>query len=414
MLSVNEAQEKVLACVRPLGVLREALPRCLGLVLAEDVASDLDMPPYDKAMVDGYAVRSGDLREGRGELAVVEEVHAGAVPSVAIGAGQATRIMTGAPVPAGADAVVMVEQTQIAADGRSTSAPDAVAPAGVRVESPGSVKAGQNIMARGLEMRRGQVVLRAGAEIRPQEIGLLAAVGRSEVQVCRPARVAVLSTGDELVEAGQVPRQGQIRNSNGPTLTALVARAGAEALYFGIARDNIESLHDLIGRGLQEADVLVLSGGVSAGLKDLVPTVLGEQGVVEVFHKIALKPGKPIWFGKKDATLVFGLPGNPVSALVCFELFVRPAIRRLMGHREVLPRPVTARLAEDKLSRSDRPTYHPAALTWEGADGYRVRPVEWLGAPDLRATTEANALVLLPAGDHQHRAGDRVQVIAMS
>jgi molybdopterin molybdotransferase len=318
------------------------------------------------------------------------------VPQKAVGPGQATRIMTGAPIPEGADVVVPVERTRPAGGGR------------VQIEDR-PVSAGHNIMPRGREMRQGDTVLVAGSVLRPQEFGILATVGRASAWLHPAPRVAVLSTGDEVVEADAVPGPGQIRNGNGPMLLAQVRRAGGMPRYLGIARDRRESLEPLIRQGL-EADVLVLSGGVSAGKLDLVPGVLRKQGVQAHFHKVEMKPGKPVFFGTRDTTLVFGLPGNPVSALVCFELFVRPALRRLGGHADPGPALATAALAEDFAYRTDRPTYYPARLELaEG--GWRVRPVPWHGSPDLRGLAAANAFVVLPPGEHQHRAGQTFPVL---
>jgi molybdopterin molybdotransferase len=398
MLSVAEAQAVVLQHACPLPPEPTPLtPAALGRVLAEDVASDLDSPPYDKALMDGYAVRSHDLPEGRGTLAVIEEVTAGRTPQRAVGPGQATRIMTGAPLPEGADAVVMVERTRALDDGR------------VQVEDR-PPRPGQNVLGRAREMRRGERVLAAGAVLRPQELGLLAGVGRTTVLAHPAPRVAVLSTGDEVVEAPEVPGPGQIRNGNGPMLAAQVARAGGVPHYLGIARDRLDSLRPLVAEGLR-APVLVLSGGVSAGKLDLVPGVLAGHGVTAHFHKVEMKPGKPVFFGSRGDTLVFGLPGNPVSALVCFELFVRPALRRLAGHADAGPRLVSAVLAEDYAYRTDRPTYHPARLE-AGASGWQVRPVPWFGSPDLRGLLPANAFVVFPPGDHVHRAGQTFPVLS--
>jgi molybdopterin molybdotransferase len=406
MLSVSQAQALVLKHSLPLPPETAPLtPAALGLVLAEDIRSDLDMPPYDKAMMDGFAVRSADLPEGKGVLTVIEEVMAGTVPRQPVAAGQATRIMTGAPLPAGADAVVMVERTQSLADGR------------VQIEEPPSrpVRAGQNVLGRGREMRQGEIILTSGAVLRPQELGLLATVGRTAVQAHPAPRVAVLPTGDEVVEPAQTPGPGQIRNSNGPMLLAQTARAGGMPHYLGIARDRLDSLRSLVGEGLQ-FPVLLLSGGVSAGKLDLVPEVLQESGVQAHFHKVEMKPGKPVFFGTRGAgnngppCLVFGLPGNPVSSLVCFELFVRPAIRRLRGLADPGPTVVQAQLTEDFTYHTDRPTYYPAWLT-AGEPSWQVRPVPWFGSPDLRGLTRANALVFIPPGDHHHRAGQVCPVL---
>lgn len=404
-LSVAEAQAIVLRHVRPLPAEPIALSAAaLGLVLAADVASDLDMPPYNKALMDGYAVRCADLPSGRGALEMVEEITAGMVPRQVLGEKQASRIMTGAPVPRGADAVVMIERTRMGENGC------------VEIEDK-PPHPGQNIMPQGAEMRRGDSVISAGTVLRPQEFGVLATVGRTIVSVHPQPRVAILSTGDELVEPAQTPAAGQIRNSNGPMLVAQVCRAGGVPRYLGIGRDDPASLRPLICDGLK-SHVLLLSGGVSAGKLDLVPGVLREAGVAAHFHKVEMKPGKPVFFGtaprlgSKETTLVFGLPGNPVSVLVCFELFVRPTLRRLCGRSDPGPHFISASLTEEFSYRSDRPTYHPARVD-RGDSSWRVRPVPWFGSADLRALTQANALMYIPPGDQRHRAGQSFDVLML-
>ncbi|GAH03831.1 unnamed protein product, partial [marine sediment metagenome] len=275
----------------------------------------------DKAMVDGYAVIAADSQP----RTVIEEVTAGKVPSRSVTLGTATRIMTGAPVPEGADAVVMVERTETLADGT------------VRLLEP-SVTPDQNIMRRAALMQCGDVVLGRGTEVRPIEAGLLAEVGCSRPVVVPRPTAAVVATGDELVAPHEVPAASQLRNSNGPLLVAAARRAGAVPVDLGIAVDDFDDLEGKIVAGLA-SDILLLSGGVSAGVLDLVPSVLEGLGVEQVFHKVQIKPGKPVWFGVKRSaadgdgppTLVFGLPGNPVSVWVCFELLVRPAIGALSG-----------------------------------------------------------------------------------
>jgi molybdopterin molybdotransferase len=278
----------------------------------------------------------------------------------------------------------------------------------VRIQA-GNLARGQNILPRGRSMFRGEVVLTAGSRIRPIEMGLLAEVGCVHLKVVRQPSVAILSTGNELVPSDETPAAGQIRNSNGPMLLAAVRQAGGAPIDLGIARDEHQELSRLIARGL-EADVLVLSGGVSAGVLDLVPGVLAELGVEQVFHKVRLKPGKPLWFGvlrgQGPARLVFGLPGNPVSSLVCFELFVRPALERLAGYGPI-DRRVSARLTAPFAHRGDRPTWHPARLeTSDGGD--EVLPLRWQGSADLRTLAGANALASFPAGDRQYAPGEVV------
>jgi molybdopterin molybdotransferase len=412
MIPVEQAQQLVLehATRRP-AELVALTPAALGLVLAEDVASDLDMPPYDKALVDGYALRSADLSapSGRGAakdaglaitsplLRVIEEVPAGRVPQLPLHSGQVTRVMTGAMLPASADAVVMLEKTE-------TVGSDAIC------VLDQNVKPGQNVMRRGREMRQDEIVLEAGTLLRPQELGLLAAVGRCTIQVYRRPSVAIVSTGDELVEPSVEPGPGRIRNSNATLLAGQVARAGAQPNYLGIARDTVESLRVMIAEGLG-ADALLLTGGVSAGKLDLVPGVLQELGVQPIFHKVAMKPGKPLFFGRRQDTLVFGLPGNPVSAMVGFELFVRPALNRMIGRPQVGPQFVRGRLTTDFGHTGDRKTYHPAQLASDG-QGWQVTLAPWFGSPDLRATTQANAFAVFGPGDRRYSRGEVVDVLA--
>lgn len=390
MLPVADAQQRILERTQPLAPVEVGLyGQALGLVLAQEAASDLDMPPFDKALMDGYALRTTDLSGHSTNLSVIEEVVAGQTPRHEIQAGQATRIMTGAPVPRGADAVIMVERTRL------------LDPNTVAIDGP--LKPGQNILTRGREMRDGEVILRPGTCLGPTEYGLLAATGHATIRAHPRPHVAILPTGDEIVPTSVKPGPGQIRNSNGPMLFAQVQRAGGVPVPIDIAGDRLDRLRPLVERGLQE-DVLLLSGGVSAGKLDLVPEVLAGLGVEILFHKVAMKPGKPLLFGVKGKTLVFGLPGNPVSSLVCFELFVAPALRKLAGHKEPGPVWLEAQLEADFPHRSDRETYHPVRLVALGSI-LRFRPQPWFGSPDLRGLLEANGFARLPSGDHQHQAG---------
>jgi molybdopterin molybdotransferase len=390
MLEASDALQRILAQSHRLPPERVPLAAALGRVLAEAVRSDLDMPPFDKSLMDGYAVRSSD---GDSPRLVIEEVTAGQVPTKPVGPGQTTRVMTGAPIPEGADAVIPHEVVRLEGNvARPTSAP----------------KAGSFLIRKASEYRAGDELLQAGTVLRPQEIGTLAAVGQSSIQAVALPRVAIMATGDELVEPPTVPGPGQLRNSNAPMLTALAQRLPALPRYLGIGRDTVDSLAGLVREGLT-CDALVLAGGVSAGKLDLVPSVLESAGVRAHFHHVNIKPGKPLLFGTgPQGQLVFGLPGNPVSAFVTFELFVRPALRKLAGFLSLqLP---SRRLALSALlsNRSDRPTYHPAAL-----EGTQVRAVPWRASADLASLLGANALIVLPAGEVSLPAGEMVETLAL-
>jgi len=406
MLTVTDALRHVMDRVRPLAPRLTPLADALGCTLAEDVTADLDAPPFDKALMDGYAVRSADLAGDDRRLTVGEEIVAGRVPSRPLGRREAAVIMTGAPLPPGADAVVMVERTRREGDG-------------VVIDDP-VVPAGRNRLTRGREMRAGDVVLEKSTRLNAAKLGLLASVGRDRVLVVPRPRVAVVSTGDELVEPGRVPGPGQIRNSNATMLRAFVAAAGAEPESHPTAPDESAALRECLARGL-DADVLLITGGVSAGHRDLVPAVLDGLGVAMVFHKVRLKPGKPLWFGVgpgraggAPGPLVFGLPGNPVSGVVGFLLFVRPALDALAardGRAETL---LEARLDRPFTHSGDRPTYHPARRG-KSAPGtpFAVEPLDWAGSADLRTIALADGFIAFPAGDRAHAAGEIVEFLPL-
>lgn len=404
MISIAEAQALVRRYALPRAAQQVPLAAAQGLVLAEDVFSPLDSPAYDKALVDGFAVVSRDLEQGFAELAILEEVAAGQVPSRLVQPGTATRIMTGAPIPPGADAVVMVERAE------EISAPPA--PPRVRIrERP--VRPGQNIMTRGASIRRGDKVLSAGRTIRPVEVGLLAELGKGTVWAHPRPRAGVLATGSELVPLEAVPAASQIRNSNGPMLQALVRDAGGEAIDLGTASDAEEDLAQRMRPGFA-CDVLLLSGGVSAGRFDLVPRVLEQLGTRQIFHKVSLKPGKPLWFGaftaERGTCLVFGLPGNPVSTFVCFQLFVRPALALLSGRSADGMVARTARLRAECHPCSDRPTYFPARRHDRDGDN-AVEALAWKGSSDLATLAEADCLIFFPEGNRPYAAGERVSIV---
>jgi molybdopterin molybdotransferase len=330
--------------------------------------------------------------------------------------------MTGAPIPEGADAVVPIEQSELV---------DATMVRLHRLDPA----CGQNVLPRGASMRAGDVVLQRGTLLRPIEVALLAETGHASVTVQPRPRVAVLPTGNEIVSVDEQPGPGQIRNSNGPMLLSAAARAGGEPVDLGIARDDRDALKRAIEAGLA-ADVLVLSGGVSAGAFDLVPAVLAELGVEQVFHKIALRPGKPLWFGVKRTTghnvLVFGLPGNPVSSLVCFELFVRPAIAALSGGGFVGLRSVPAKLSHDFAHAGGRVAYLPARvyftpnemLSLEGRShdntssqdsraNQIVEILPWQGSADIATLARANVLAHLPSEKLHYVAGTNIDVLLL-
>lgn len=403
MLSVEEAVACVLAESRPLTPASCSLDQSLGLLLAEDVASDIDSPPFDKALMDGYAIVSGDLASGEATLDVIEEIAAGATPMQSLAPGKAARIMTGAPIPTGADAVVMIERSTPVEHGR------------VRlIDKP--ARAGQNILPRAASMRRGEMVLKKGAALRPMEIGLLAEVGRASVLVQRAPRCAIVSTGNELVPVDQTPSAAQIRNSNSAMLHAQCQRRDAIPTTLGIALDNDSSLREYFSRGL-EFDVLLISGGVSAGKFDLAPQVLESLGAVNCFRQVSLKPGKPLWFGYFEhtdrRTLVFGLPGNPVSSLVCFELFVAPAIAVLRGRPAAPRKTLSARLTTQWTHRGDRPTYHPASIEMNEEGQASATPLHWKGSADLRTLANADCLICFPSGEQAYDAGDSIETVLL-
>lgn len=403
MISIDEARARILARTWQNTPVSLPAVESVGLVLAEPAASDIDSPPHDKALVDGYAVLSADVQRRGVELEVIELIVAGQVPTRAIRPGTAAHIMTGAPVPAGADAVVMVEQTRRLEE---------TIPGRVRIEAA-DVQRGRHIMRRGASVRCGATVLEPGRVLRPSDVGLLCEVGCVEVSVRQPPRVAVLATGNELVPPQRRPAAGEIRDSNGPMLCALARSEHAQVVDLGIARDEIPALSCSIEQGFAH-DVLLLSGGVSVGVLDLVPGLLVQLGVEQVFHQVHLKPGKPLWFGLRAAdgrqTLVFGLPGNPVGSLVCFELFVAPVLRQMLGRDDVLPEPDLARLTQDHYHRSDRPTYFPARAARTAGDTLTVTPVTWEGSADQRAVSEANCLAFFPPGDRTFAAGECVAI----
>jgi molybdopterin molybdotransferase len=395
MIPIHEALDLVEQQVAALAPRRVDLADAAGLVLAKDIASDTNSPPHDKAMMDGYAITG---RDPSPERRVIGVVAAGEVPHHAVTPGTTVKIMTGAPLPEGADAVVPWEQVETVGD-------DIIRLPIVAVES------GTNVMRLGASMRSGQTVVPSGTLLRPIEIAIIAEAGHNRITAIPRPTVAVLPTGNELVSVGQATQPGHIRNSNGPLLCAATTAAGGVPRDLGIGPDNVDQLKRLVTDGLRE-DVRVVSGGVSAGDFDLVPRVLAESGVRNIFHKVALKPGKPLWFGVAEIgdhrTLVFGLPGNPVSSFVCFLLFVRPALAALAG-RGFAMASTTARLSAAQPPSGVRAGYLPARLS-TGPEAM-VDLVSWQGSADLAALTQANCLAVFPAGTEPFEAGTPVEVV---
>jgi molybdopterin molybdotransferase len=393
LIDIATARELVLGAVRPLAPERVALAEALGRVLAEDVSSAEDMPPFDSSALDGYVVGDTDA----GDLPVVGESRAGAPAQVGLQARQAMRISTGAAVPEGGVAVIGVERAQ-AANGR------VVVPA---------TEAGANIRRAGEDVPAGEVVLRAGDDIGPPELGALAALGHADVLTGAMPRVAVLTTGDELVEPGAGPlAPGQIRNSNAYALAAQAQRAGARVTRREIVRDDRAHTIDTLGRALESADVVVVSGGVSVGPHDHVKPALAELRVDEHFWRVALKPGKPTWFGTRGDKVVFGLPGNPVSAIVTFHLFARPALRRLQGGDAHDTRS-QARIDVDYPRQPGRDEVLRVKLH-AARDGWHVTPTKAQGSHVLTSMLGAKAFAIVPRGEGTLAAGSTVDIELLS
>ncbi len=400
MISVEEAREKVLAGIGVLESERVDALDSVGRVLAADIVSDIDVAPFDNSAMDGYAVRAADVA-GASEsapvrLSVVEHVPAGAFPGKAVGPGEATRIMTGAPVPEGADAVVMVERTA-EEDGGAVAV----------IMAP--VVAGENVRRKGEDVRSGEVVLGAGEIVSSAAVGLLAAVGAARPLVYRRPRVAIVATGDELVAIDEYPGPGKIRNSNSYSLAAQVLDAGGEPHVLEVARDNFDDTAALLSRA-PEFDLMVTTGGVSMGDYDVVKDVLDRIGVMD-FWKVAMRPGAPQTHGTIGGTPFFGLPGNPTSTMVGFELFVRPVILKMAGHT-VLDRPRhPVVLSHDVKKKPDRRYFLRAVATRQPDGTYTAALSGAQSSAMLTSMHRANCLLVLPEGESFFPAGATAECI---
>jgi molybdopterin molybdotransferase len=412
MISVEEALEKVLSYVEVLEPERKPILDCLGQVLAEDVYSTIDIPPLDNSAMDGYALRAEDTR-GASEsspryLVVVGEVAAGSMPTKEVKPRTAIRIMTGAPLPEGADAIVRFEDTDEVS--RKSSRED-LSHIGILCQ----VKKGLNIRRRGEDIARGNLILQKGTVLRPQEMGVLASLGHSTALVIRRPIVAILATGDELVGVDQPLPPGKIYDSNTYTIAAEVSRYGGIPRILGIGRDSVQSLSEKIAEGL-DADMLITSGGVSKGDYDMVKDVLAERGEIG-FWTVCMKPGKPLAFGvikkvagrKKRKVPHLGLPGNPVSSMITFEQFARPAVLKMMG-RKILAKPTIRAIIEDDIANTDgRRLFARVSVTKRG-DRYHASVTGPQGSGILTSMAKANGLAVIPENSKEVRVGDIVEV----
>lgn len=388
MLPFDEALKIVLDSANKLGSERVDIAQAVNRILAEDVESDMDMPPRDRSVVDGYACRRQDLAN---ELKIIETIPAGMPPKKTIGPNQCTKIMTGATVPAGADCVFMVELSEN--------------PTAETVRFTGE-KTDDNIRPKGRDIKTGQVVLRCGTRIKPQHIAVLATVGHAEVLVARKPMVGIIATGDELVEPHSKPSPWRHRNSNSPQLAAQLNSLSTVVTNYGIAKDTTGDIDALFKKAAAENDVVLLSGGVSMGDFDLVPGILKNNNIELLFEKIALKPGKPTVFGVSEDLYCFGLPGNPVSTFVVFELMVKPFLYKLMEH-DYAPLNVRMPLGET-ISRKDtkRRGWTPVAVT----DAGTLKKVEYHDSGHINALCGADGLVCMDVGVAEIREGTIIQV----
>jgi len=393
-LTVAAAQRCVIEAMKRLGTESVPLQQALGRVLATDMKANRDQPPYDVSAMDGFAIRCADVANAPALLEIIEDIKAGDMPGKTVQVGQCARIMTGAPVPLGADAVIRVEDTEAVSD--------------MLVRINVAVKPRNDIRDRGESMRTDEVVLTAGTTITPGVVGMLAMVKASSVEVWRQPRVAILSTGDELEGLEEPFDANKIPDANSYALMAQVQALGIHPVLLGIARDEPEHLKEMLQRGLQ-FDVLLVSGGTSVGVHDYVRPTLEALGVQMKFWRVQMKPGHPMAFGVAPLTWVFGLPGNPVSSMVCFEQFVGPALRFSMGHAKVFRRTVTAKLARDVKHKHSRTEFVRVMLGRDG-EGFTATPTGDQGSGILRSMAMAEGLMIVPAESKGIGSGEQVTV----
>ena len=410
MISVEEALARILTEITPLSVKLVPLPAASGLVLAQDIVAQEDIPPFANSAMDGFALLSQDSQPQHGQpprLRITGEVAAGYVADHAVEEGTTMRIMTGAPVPPGADSVIQVELTRT--EGlEGLEGPES--PDHAWVEILAAVPMGNNIRPAGEDMRRGQTVLHQGDEIGPWEIGVLATLGWPTIPVIRPPHVAILGTGDEVIDIAEPLRPGKIRNSNSYLLEAAVQQSGAIPHRLGIAHDTVESLREKFSEAVQY-DLIITSGGVSVGDFDLVKNIMAEQGQIN-FWRINMRPGKPVAFGHISGIPLLGLPGNPVSAAVTFELFGRPVIRKMLGHTRLI-RPKVDVIVEDGVSdRAMRRHYVRAYVEWRNGH-FVAHTTGNQGSHIMTSLLNVNALVIVPEGGVEIHPGDTAKALML-
>jgi len=409
LLPVNEAQARILSVFHPVETENIPIEKSTGRILAETVRAVGDLPPFANSSMDGFAVQSADVQNARRDapavLAVVADIPAGKHVTVPIQRGQAARIMTGAPIPPGADAVVPVEDTDLSPALHADVSNQAV-PAQVSIYSGASP--GTNIRPRGQDVQQGQILLEKGRKLQPQDVGMLASIGQVEVCVYRRPRVALFSSGDELVQPGRQLEPGQIYDSNQYMLAALLEREGAEVIRLGAAQDRPEDIEAILSKGVaQNVDLLVTSAGVSVGAYDYVRQVIESHGAL-TFWRVNMRPGKPLAFGSYSGIPLISLPGNPVSAFIGCMVFVLPAIYRLAGHERPFPAREKAILAEP-VESDGRESYLRAVVNREGGH-LTARLTGHQGSGNLFSLVQANALLILPSGVKSLPSGAEVDV----
>jgi len=400
MIPVADALQIVLDQTTRLPAESVALVDALGRILAEDIVADSDLPPFDRAQMDGYAIRAADVVNTPSRLRIVGESAAGSGWHHEMKAGEAVRIMTGAPVPAGADAVQQIELTREVDDHGF-----------VEILEP--VKAGRSIVKQAAEIKLGEIVLRAGEEINAAMIATPASFGYAQAKVGRRPRVAVMATGSELVAVDQKPGRDQIRDSNNYTIAAYASLAGATVGRLPLVGDDTEELKRQIAKAAETSDMLITSGGVSMGVYDFTKAALKELGAEIFFERVALRPGKPTVFGRLGNTLVFGLPGNPVSVAVTFNLFARSALLAMQGAKSVELPEETAVLSRDLKGAIDRESYLPAILRTDENGTLLAEPLKWGGSSDFVSFARATALINVPALGKLIAAGSIVDIVRL-